>query len=372
MATEHRPLARPAAEGPALELVNVFLTMQCNLRCTFCSSSSNLERQESMSWPRLEQIAVELRKIEQERGTLPSVRLTGGEPLLYPRFRDAVELFTFAPEINITTNGTLVTGELLAFFAAHPVTLNLSVYPDLPGAPFEGIRSPQTVRRILASDVPTLCTLVVHRENMPRLEALCDRLESWGAKTIVLNGVQPGGQEGAEEGTESLLLDDEQVTTLRAFARGRRGCRYVFREPPTPARRSKLDEEVPHCRCGEGHLSVLTDGTVTPCNSLHACKAGAIDDGLSAVYGSPVMEFVRRLRGLVATDFEPCRTCPDRPRCRIGSRVHAYLRTGDWLAIDPHAPCADRHERLAFVDEGLSALHARATGSRLVALRRTR
>lgn len=343
-----------------LELVNIFLTFDCNLSCSFCASGSHPGRGQHIPFERLEAIADQLRDLAAD-GDCPAVRLTGGEPAVYPRFLEAVELFAFAPLVNITTNGTRLTASDLEHLSKFPVSLNLSVYADLPDGE---VRGAQAIRRVLSGPVPTTVTLVVHRENLSGLGALCAKIESWGARSIILNGVNPAPLVPGPEAVDALVLRHDDVLRLRAFVESRlnrSNCEYVLREPPSASRRAKLDATVPHCRCANGHLSVLPSGAMTPCNSVLGVQVGRRSTpSLTEAYAAPTMAFLRALADLQTEQLEPCRACPDRPSCRAGSRIHAFLRTGDWLAVDPEAACVGRVDRLAFGDPILRRLHEQA------------
>lgn len=63
---------------------------------------------------------------------------------------------------------------------------------------------------------------------------------------------------------------------------------------------------------------------------------------------------------LTHDELSPCRECDWKGQCAVGSRVHAFLKTGDWLAVDERAPCFPGRKRLEFRDPALRDLHREA------------
>lgn len=338
-------------------MVNLFLTMHCNKSCNFCASHSAPHRSETMSLSLLQRIARELRNWPEDLGIeYPDIRLTGGEPFLYPYLDDVFSVFDFSPKIEITTNGTAITEQHLDKMCGKNIALNLSVYLDASG---QKIVAASKLQRVLASGVPTVCVLVAHSQNQAGLPYVFDQLEQMGAKLIVVIGVKPR-RDHADQSIEGLLLQHSEVRNLHHMIENRKhsGVEYVFKEPSTCKRFGAANTAVPGCICATGHLSVRTDGRVTPCNSLLDIDVGSCNDhSLFDLYNAPVMHFVRSMSSLCINDLDPCFSCENNLTCNAGNRVNAFLRNGDWLAVDPHAPCNGRVSRLAFVDPMLTALH---------------
>lgn len=101
----------------------------CNLNCDMCYV--RLSKQEMEEQGRLRSVEEWISLAEQmkEAGTL-FLLLTGGEPLLFPGFR---ELYTRLKEmgmiLTINTNGTLINEEWASFFAKNkPRRINITLY----------------------------------------------------------------------------------------------------------------------------------------------------------------------------------------------------------------------------------------------------
>lgn len=94
---------------PILDLkrakVAVELTNRCNLRCAMCPMN-NLGRPDAdMAWPLVEKVAADFR----ENGLVVSWLHEMGDPLMYPRLAEAIDLF---PGCSVSTNAMLLDGEV--------------------------------------------------------------------------------------------------------------------------------------------------------------------------------------------------------------------------------------------------------------------
>jgi radical SAM protein with 4Fe4S-binding SPASM domain len=94
------------------------ITRTCNLRCVHCySDSMAMKYPGELSWEQMQEVVGNLAAYQ-----IPSLLLSGGEPLIHPRFFDLVELASRAGlKLTISTNGTLITPEKAALLKAANV-----------------------------------------------------------------------------------------------------------------------------------------------------------------------------------------------------------------------------------------------------------
>lgn len=94
------------------------ITRTCNLRCVHCySDSMAMKYPGELTWEQMEDVVGNLAAYQ-----IPSLLLSGGEPLIHPRFFDLVELASKAGlKLTISTNGTLITEEKAALLKAANV-----------------------------------------------------------------------------------------------------------------------------------------------------------------------------------------------------------------------------------------------------------
>lgn len=94
------------------------ITRTCNLRCVHCYSDSMAQQYPGeLNWQEMQAVVTDLAAYK-----IPSLLLSGGEPLIHSRFFDLVD---FASEkglkLTISTNGTLITPEKAARLKAAEV-----------------------------------------------------------------------------------------------------------------------------------------------------------------------------------------------------------------------------------------------------------
>jgi len=84
------------------------ITRTCNLRCVHCYSDSMAQQYPGeLDWGQMQDVVTDLAAYR-----IPSLLLSGGEPLIHPRFFDLVDLATdHGLKLTISTNGTLITPE---------------------------------------------------------------------------------------------------------------------------------------------------------------------------------------------------------------------------------------------------------------------
>ena len=94
------------------------ITRTCNLRCVHCYSDSNaMQYPGELSWEEMQAVVKDLAAYQ-----IPSLLLSGGEPLIHPRFFDLVDVASDAGlKLTISTNGTLITPDKAARLKAANV-----------------------------------------------------------------------------------------------------------------------------------------------------------------------------------------------------------------------------------------------------------
>ena len=101
----------------------------CNMNCDMCYVRLSREEMESQGRLRTASEWLEIAKQMQKAGVL-FLLLTGGEPFLYPEFRELyVELLKMGFILTINTNATLIDEDLAAFLGKHkPRRVNITLY----------------------------------------------------------------------------------------------------------------------------------------------------------------------------------------------------------------------------------------------------
>jgi len=121
---------------PILDLdtakIGVELTSRCNLRCGMCPMGNLGRPEDDMPWWLVEKVAADF----QENGLRARWLHEMGEPLLYPRLTEAIELF---PGVGVSTNVMMLDegyGRALLNTSLERIrlcvdTINSDVYPEI-------------------------------------------------------------------------------------------------------------------------------------------------------------------------------------------------------------------------------------------------
>jgi PqqA peptide cyclase len=326
------------------------LTYGCPLHCPYCSNPLELaayrDELATQEWLR---VLAEARDL----GVL-QLHLSGGEPLLR---RDLAEIVRSASELGLYTN--LITsalgltprraGQLRTAGLDH---VQISVQADeaalsdrLAGTPsFE--RKLSAARLVKQLGWPLTLNVVLHRQNLDRVDRILDLAEELGADRVELANTQYYGW--ALLNRAGLLPSRVQVERAEVLVRaarerlaGRMEIIYVL--PDYYSRYPKP------CMGGWGRrqLTVVPNGDVLPCPAAHTLplpRASVREHSLAWIWEeSPLF---RSFRG---TDWmsDPCRSCPRREVDFGGCRCQAFQLTGDAARTDPVCHLSPDHGLVA-------------------------
>ena len=324
------------------------LTHRCPLHCVYCSNPLQLrsysEELSTETWIRVLEQAAELGMLH--------VHFTGGEPLAR---NDLVALVAAAHSrdlyTNLITSGIGLNGErLAALVEARLDHLQLSFQDgeEVPANQVAGV--PVHARKVALAQLIHQCkklaftvNLVVHRQNLDRLESVISFAESLGPQRIEIANVQYYGW--ALKNRDWLLPTREQVqhsvsVVERAQERLKGQIKIDFVTPDYYASFPKA------CMGGWGRHLMLID----PSGKVLPCHAATLIPGINFenVNERPLRWIweespgFRRFRGEEWMP-EPCRSCERRVLDFGGCRCQAFLITGDANATDPVCSLAPAH-----------------------------
>tara|TARA_R110001583_G_scaffold41040_2_gene130687 strand:+ start:1126 stop:2112 length:987 start_codon:yes stop_codon:yes gene_type:complete len=114
--------------GRKISYLRLAITDRCNLRCQYCMPAHGIDivdRKELLSYKEMYRVT----RVLSELG-VNKVRLTGGEPFVRKDFINFLESLAFndkLDEINITTNGALISNHIDKLEALNINSINLSI-----------------------------------------------------------------------------------------------------------------------------------------------------------------------------------------------------------------------------------------------------
>lgn len=334
----------PLPVTPLTSLV-LHVSHDCNMRCGYCYADyGRYGTDPGYMAPDLAQKHVE--RFFDQLGPNSGVHLTffGGEPLMnlpvvyaahaYAKERAKREGRKLA--FGLTTNGTLLTPELVEFFAKEQFTITVSIDgpPDVNDRlrPLEDGRKSYDVimERVRATNLKAHARVTLTRRSTDIARIV---------KHLVEAGFQDVGVSPVATGSDRFDLDGEDLAKVLAGMRvlcdefiehAKQGRIYPFSNIRTVLEQIAAGDPRP-VPCGAGTKLVAADNK----GDLYAChrlvgqaqfKIGHVDSGVDEqVRYDLVQSFHPRTR-------EPCQTCWARYLCGGGCHHIAWLHTGQKAA----------------------------------------
>jgi PqqA peptide cyclase len=336
------------------------LTHRCPLHCVYCSNPLELQNAaaeiSTEEWIRVFHEAAELGSLH--------VHLTGGEPLARADLTELVagarstKLYT-----NLITSGIGLPGDRLqALVEAGLEHIQLSFQDSREGSAnaIAGTQSHrhklELARHIRKFKVAFTVNVVVHRQNLDRLDEIIALAEDLGPDRLEIANVQYYGWALANR--DALLPTHQQLQQSKEIVaaaverlQGRMRIDHVA--PDYYARYPKA------CMGGWGRRLILIDpaGRALPCHAANVIPGMAFDNvrqhSLEWIWKES--SAFRRFRGDEWMP-EPCRSCDRRIEDFGGCRCQAFLLTGNASATDPVCTLAPAHhlvtEQVACANSG--------------------
>jgi SynChlorMet cassette radical SAM/SPASM protein ScmF len=219
--TERQPLDLP--EGvPLLHSLYMYIAGSCNLACRHCWIEPDFRPDRSKGkFLKLEWAKKAV--VESKPLGLQSVKLTGGEPLFHPQFREIVELIAQERiDITIETNGTLVDDDLAQFLKAANRVRFISVSVDganaetheaLRGVAGSFDKAIAGIRVLVKAGFRPQLICTLHKGNVGEIREVIALAERLGCGSVKFNHVQCMGR-GSRMHEEKHGLSVEEIIRI--------------------------------------------------------------------------------------------------------------------------------------------------------------
>lgn len=190
---------------PRLRSYYLYLSSSCNLRCRHCWITPEYSDGVPLPGKTIDVEALHEAVIEGKKLGLCSAKLTGGEPMLHPRFKEIVDMLTAEGlSMNMETNGTLMTREMAEYLKNHSKVSFISVSIDSPVSSehdaFRGVKGAyDATLRGLDAMVATgykNCQVImaVHKGNRHQMKDVVLLAQEHGAGSVKFNPVTKTGR----------------------------------------------------------------------------------------------------------------------------------------------------------------------------------
>jgi len=324
----------------------VNITSRCNMKCEHCRGAYG------GSVDMLVDVFENLVRFSQQHlGEGGGYLISGGEPLLHPRFRDFLSLlkkYAYKNEfISVTTNGYFLTDEILDFLQSLGFTdlrVSVSLDSSIPerhdsfrhcvNAYKKAIKAIELISK--RDKIKSIVRTTITKSQLAEVEAIADLVESLGADILSLSSIIPVGR--AYKKTE-LYFDKKTKKELIELASAlNKKNRHLVVDVNDPLAYVKGactggSGEYGGCIAGIGGFSVEPNGLMFPCPVLPNQVIMNIngmepEQMLKAYSSSPYVHSLigRKLSG-------KCGNCELRFSCG-GCRARAEGMTGDYLGED--------------------------------------
>lgn len=328
--------------APPLTSLYLYLSSGCNLACRHCwISPEYLLNPDKGEYLKYEYIASAITQAKPLG--LRSVKLTGGEPLLHPLFRDIVSLLRENQlSIVIETNGLLIDEGLAAFLAEGENKPFISVSIDgakpethdhLRGVPGAFRRSMKAIEELVKVGFKPQIICTLHQGNRHEIDELTEMAEKIGCGSVKFNFIQQMGR-GVDFQTKNGF-DIQEIIEIDQY----------LTQVIAPKRTISLLPDIPHAfhsikrmlsgkmgRCTVLNiLGIIADGTLSLCGigtTVEELNYGHMkNNDLAEVWqSSPGLTELRRM---VPQELEGvCGDCLHRDVCLGACVANNYFRTG--------------------------------------------
>ncbi len=332
--------------------IQMHLTERCNLACTHCYQEGPAPRE--MSLP---EIAAAVKKIsdtidawsqEYDVPFSPGFNVTGGEPLLRNDLKEILRVISdHGFTIFLLTNGTLIDTDISAMLASVPVK-GVQVSLEGPEEVHDLIRGRGSftsavngARHLIDAGLTVTFNITLSEINAGYFPDMISLAAGAGVQKLGFSRLVPYGRGSSLIGT---MLRPERTREIYEEALAYRvpGLHIVTGDPlaSQTGEAGNMPEgggfPLGGCAAGISGITVLPDGTLTPCRRLGIPIGNILTDSLREVWANS--DVLNALRNKEAYKGK-CSECARWSQCR-GCRAIAYAYSlsqgrNDFLEEDP-------------------------------------
>jgi AdoMet-dependent heme synthase len=341
--------------------IQLHLTERCNLRCTHCYQTG--DRSDELSLPEIQSLITEVAEMLRdwsEAYTLSfasSFSVTGGEPFMrHDLFPVLEELRARGLDTYLLSNGTLIDRDRATGLAKLGVK-GVQVSIEGPETVHDAIRGQGSlaasllgVGHLLDAGVEVTLNTTLSEINAPYFMDVVEMASSLGVQRLGFSRLVPAGR---GRSLRSRMLPAGRLEDLykKIFTLKTNGFSLVTGDPVAAQLKvqttADAHDPVPTAGCAAGisGLTILPDGTITPCRRLPVPIGNVRKDSLREVWATS--EVLHRIRDQARYSGR-CGTCRRWSVCR-GCRAIAYAQSADnsagYLAEDPQCFIVPSDER---------------------------
>jgi len=337
------------------------ITRRCNLKCVHCYSNSDARFYPGeLDWEQMERVVDDLAAFK-----VPAVLLSGGEPMIHPKFFDLARLIrSKGLRLTVSTNGTLIdqdAAQNLKQIGVTYVGISLDGIGDthdhFRGRPGTFEKVVQAFKNCVAAGQKVGLRLTLTKHNIRDLDQILDFIEKQGINRVCFYHLVYSGRgadvEDVTHEESRQALDKIMDRTRQWIEQGQPREVLTVDQPVDGAymlMRMKREgcerfEEVRQMlgwnggganSSGVGIGNIDTQGNVHPDQFWQALNLGNVKEKpFSEIWTSQDNPILNGLRNRLPLLNGRCPTCAFKGVCGGGFRVRALQAHGDPWADDP-------------------------------------
>ncbi|MFH1875147.1 MAG: radical SAM protein [Pseudomonadota bacterium] len=315
------------------------LTYCCNLSCRHCYQSSAISDKNELSLSEWKEVLSQFENLTYKLGVIPSVLLSGGEPLVWPNLNELIQyIYSKQIEISLLTNGTLVNSKFAVFLKKYNVQVQISIdggdadshdYFRGKGS-FE--KAAKGLEQLRVYNVPFVFQSVLQKYNCGQIHNFFNLAKQFGAQAMNFTRYLPNMHDTNEKTNEvqNMLSGKELKKVFEEIL-------FYSKEYMMPTATHQplwclIDPHLGHpSSAGFLGLTIAPDGQIQLTSRIFDPIGDAKKpDGLIKAYFDN--KTVNKLR---QGKIRGCSNCRHFLKCR-GDRNISYVLSGDFLGPDEH------------------------------------
>lgn len=247
------PAPSPLPDSPIpLDFLWLELTAACNSKCLHCYSESSPSCKDLDLVPHQRWLSL---IDEAKEAGAAAIQLIGGEPLLYPNWRDVVSKAHQAGYefIEIFTNATLVDDSCIEFFKEYNVNIATTIYALNPSTHDSITRNPNSfnktmaaIEKLLEAGIPLRIASIIMKANEEEVPPILKFYEELGLTDSYPDVIRPTGRGEAQD----LLPTTYKKPSVK---------------PPFYTDEFSFNASHNYCQCLAGKIAITSAGDVIPC-----------------------------------------------------------------------------------------------------------
>jgi len=332
--------------------VYFIITRICNFNCSYCIREPMTSLPQEMSVDLFNSICNSFQRLK-----IRKLIITGGEPLLHPKFDEIIKRIPDSYDIVVCTNGWLLKDKLLKITEMRKCDILFQISLDavgdnhdkivnLPGAFKEVIQGIQFANK--HNIKPIISTTVGHLDASAIIQ-LFQLLKEFNIDTWKISAEMPCSRSNGENMLSDAVGWNVLVKTVHSL-NGWGGIQKIvcdsmfnFANSHLNQQLSSLAKELAGCGAGKQKVYFRTDGSISLCPLLDRYKVYPPQEDFYSwwLYSKDLLEF----REFPATRLDECSDCEWLEICKGGCHGASLYKYNSIFHADPRCPMAKSKKR---------------------------